>query len=70
MKGLEDLFKKLCPYCHEDSYSASGVGNWVCPYCSKNITDVLPETAGSKKLYQVDTNQEVIDNEEIKSNKV
>ena len=64
MKGLEDLFKKICPYCHEDSYSASGVGNWVCPYCSKNITDVRPETAVSDKLYPVNTNKEVMEHEE------
>lgn len=66
MEGLKDLFKKICPYCHEDSYSASGVGNWVCPYCSKNITDVQPETAGSKKLYPVNTNKEVMDHDEFK----
>ncbi|HBX23345.1 MAG TPA: hypothetical protein DEF34_06935 [Desulfotomaculum sp.] len=58
VKGLEDLFKKVCPYCHEDSYSASGVGNWVCPYCSQNITDVQPETAGYNKHYPVNIAKE------------
>ena len=69
VKGLEDLFKKICPYCHEDSYSASGAGNWICPYCSKNITAVQPETAGFKKMYPVNTSPKVMEQEELKSNK-
>ncbi len=70
MEGLKDLFKKICPYCREDSYSASGVGNWVCPHCSRNITEVQPELAGSNKQYPVNTNKEVMEHEELKNNKV
>jgi len=69
VKGLEDLFKKTCPYCSEDSYSASGAGNWVCPYCNKNITDVRPETAGTKNLH-VDTSRAVMGNKDSENNKV
>ena len=29
---------KTCPYCDGKSYS-SGVDNWKCPYCGKDITD-------------------------------
>ncbi len=69
MKGWGDLFKKICPYCSEDSYSASGTGNWICPYCSKNITDVRFETAGAKKLCAV-CDREAVEDRESKSNKV
>jgi len=31
------LFKK-CVYCEKYSYSSSGHGPWVCPYCEKDIT--------------------------------
>lgn len=29
---------KLCPYCHQKSYSAASYGKWVCPHCKNDIT--------------------------------
>lgn len=36
------MYKKICPYCKGDSYSAA-LGKWICPYCNFDMTIILPE---------------------------
>ena len=33
------MYVRVCSYCDKISYSASDVGEWLCPYCGRNITD-------------------------------
>ncbi|MFW6030863.1 MAG: hypothetical protein ACOCRO_11520 [Halanaerobiales bacterium] len=30
---------KQCPYCNKFSYSASDCSKWICPNCSKDISN-------------------------------
>ena len=36
-------YKKICPECGKKSHSASDLGNWICPYCGKNLSEVKAE---------------------------
>lgn len=31
----------ISPECNKNSYSSSDQGQWICPYCGKDITSVL-----------------------------
>jgi ribosomal protein L37AE/L43A len=31
--------RKDCPDCIRPSFSAMGVGEWLCPYCGLDLTD-------------------------------
>ena len=35
---------KICTECKQKSYSASDRGEWYCPYCKENLTDIEPKT--------------------------
>lgn len=41
------MYKKSCPYCKGDSFSAASHGKWECPYCNADLTIFMPEPAGS-----------------------
>ena len=41
------MYKKSCPYCKGDSFSAASQGKWECPYCHADLTVFMPEPAGS-----------------------
>jgi len=41
------LYKKTCPFCHGDSYSAAS-GSWICPYCRSDLSSLPPEPATGK----------------------
>jgi tRNA(Ile2) C34 agmatinyltransferase TiaS len=32
------MYMKHCPECHNNSYSASNQGDWVCPTCGNDLT--------------------------------
>jgi len=32
------VFSKKCNFCNENSYSASLVSPWICPYCNQDIS--------------------------------
>jgi glutaredoxin len=36
------LYKKTCPYCKGDSYSASST-KWICPYCGADLSAIIPK---------------------------
>lgn len=40
------MYKKSCPYCKEESFSAAPQGKWECPYCHADLTVFIPEPAG------------------------
>jgi ribosomal protein L37AE/L43A len=31
------MYRKLCPFCINNSYSSYNNPQWICPYCGKNI---------------------------------
>jgi hypothetical protein len=39
------LYRKICPFCKGDSYSAA-LGRWICPYCNSDLTKIFPEPSG------------------------
>ena len=39
------LYKKICPFCKGDSYSASQ-RRWICPHCNSDLSIILPEPTG------------------------
>lgn len=32
------MYRKICPYCNNASYSSHREGLWICPYCHMDIT--------------------------------
>ncbi|GBF33811.1 hypothetical protein DCCM_2922 [Desulfocucumis palustris] len=40
------MYKKTCPNCAGDSYSASSA-RWICPYCKTDLSRQKPLPAGS-----------------------
>lgn len=32
------MYKKICYKCHRSSFSSSKQGDWICPYCSEDLT--------------------------------
>ena len=34
------MYKKVCPECNVESYSAAQSGKWICPNCNKNLEDI------------------------------
>ncbi|MFA7467115.1 MAG: hypothetical protein WCY82_02480 [Desulfotomaculaceae bacterium] len=41
------MYKKSCPYCKGDSFSAVSQGKWECPYCNADLTIFMPESAAT-----------------------
>lgn len=39
------MYKKVCPHCGGDSYSAASRGYWECPYCRADLTACPAEPA-------------------------
>jgi len=39
------MIRKYCPVCDEYSYSSSPYGEWLCPTCGEDLTDVPAEPA-------------------------
>jgi len=39
------MYKKSCPVCKGDSYSATSRGSWECPYCRTDLSLLAPATA-------------------------
>jgi len=39
---MSSVVKKLCPECHKASYSVQEGGEWLCPHCGEDLTDVDP----------------------------
>ena len=37
---------KQCPECKENSYSATDYGEWICPYCSADLSERKSKPAG------------------------
>ncbi|HHV27934.1 MAG TPA: hypothetical protein GXX63_12175 [Tissierellia bacterium] len=35
------MYTKKCPACNKNSFSSSDKNQWICPYCEKDITEVL-----------------------------
>ncbi len=35
------MYTKKCPACNKNSFSSSDKGQWICPYCEKDITSQL-----------------------------
>jgi len=40
------MMQKFCPGCGKCSYSADAKGQWICPYCGKDITEEQPDPPG------------------------
>ncbi len=38
------MLRKDCPHCGKSSFSASDRGEWICPYCGEDISDVKPDS--------------------------
>ena len=36
-------YRKICPECGQKSFSASKLGEWTCPYCGKDLTEIEAE---------------------------
>ena len=34
------MYTKICPECDKKSYSASNDGEWNCPHCKQDLTEV------------------------------
>jgi len=41
------MYRKICPYCNNTSYSSYREGLWICPYCHMDIT----ETGEDENIY-------------------
>lgn len=39
------MVMKVCPHCGGKSYSSCAEGQWVCPYCKKDIAETKTEPA-------------------------
>jgi len=39
------MVKKTCPACGKNSYSAAEEGQWICPYCKTDMTNVPKKAA-------------------------
>lgn len=37
------MYRKICPYCNNTSYSSYREGLWICPYCHMDITGTSEE---------------------------
>jgi len=35
------MYTKKCPACNKNSFLSSDKNQWICPYCEKDITEVL-----------------------------
>lgn len=44
------MYKKICPDCKGDSYSASTKGEWICPYCDADLSDVASTHPGCESV--------------------
>lgn len=55
------MMKKTCPKCNKNSYSAAEKGEWICPYCGKDISEIPAEPAGAgpAKLSTADIEDQV-----------
>ncbi len=61
------MYKKSCPYCKGNSFSASLHGKWKCPYCHADLTIFMPEPDGSVKREQSGVNAGSSDERPAKS---
>jgi len=43
------MYKKLCPKCHQPSFSSSDIDRWICPVCSFDLTRVTSKDAETRK---------------------
>ena len=34
------MYHRYCPVCKKYSYSASQSGDWICPYCKTNLSQL------------------------------
>ena len=34
------MTSKTCVKCGKTSYSAASKGNWICPYCSEDLSEM------------------------------
>jgi len=41
------MYKKLCTRCYHSSFSSCHTGEWICPTCSKDLTDMKAIVASS-----------------------
>jgi len=41
------MLAKVCPNCHQASYSSGEYGSWYCPYCGAELTGEPAMPAGS-----------------------
>lgn len=37
------MYRKICPYCKNASYSSYKEGVWICPHCNMDITETDSE---------------------------
>ncbi|MBM7582980.1 ribosomal protein L37AE/L43A [Caldicoprobacter guelmensis] len=35
------MYRKICPYCNNASYSSYREGLWICPHCHMDITEIV-----------------------------
>lgn len=55
------MFEKTCPFCKDNSYSAAGRGQWICPYCGADLTGIVPRLAcGEDKVEEKPKNKNEI----------
>ncbi|CAH2715525.1 hypothetical protein BACCIP111895_02709 [Neobacillus rhizosphaerae] len=43
------MYKKICPKCHQPSFSSSDSDRWVCPICSNDLTSITSHDAETRK---------------------
>jgi uncharacterized Zn finger protein (UPF0148 family) len=42
------MVSKQCPECKQNSYSASEKGEWLCPNCGKDLTNIKTKESMKK----------------------
>lgn len=46
------MYKKYCNRCFHSSYSSCNVGEWLCPTCSQDLTNMKAIVA-SNQIFEV-----------------
>lgn len=44
------MYKKICPQCHQPSFSSSEFGKWICPICQHDLTNELLLNAENSEI--------------------
>jgi len=49
----DKMVEKTCDKCQKPSYSSNYQGEWICPYCGKDLTKILANN--EDYLYSAET---------------